>query len=107
HTQVVCRNDLNPIDLVLGRAGYSIDLNLVARVDGFQVAEPGVTLPCNSNVPALTRQRGPSNMTHTELQGFRFGPLQNGHRNSDSWNADAAQNIAFFDRAPGETIGAP
>jgi len=56
----------------------------------------------DSDISWLAWQGGPLYMTDTQPQSLRRRPLQHGHRNSNPWNLNAAQNIPFFDRRTGQ-----
>jgi len=62
---------LYPIYLVSGYASYSFNLNLIVRAYIFQSTKVGIAVTCDSDIPWLTRERSPFDMSHAMLKSLR------------------------------------
>ena len=91
-------DDPHPIDLVSKQPSCRLNLNLIVRLDVFQFAEKSVAVPSDAAVPGLPWKRSAFDVSRTQPQHSRTGPLQNGDGNSQPRYIYSAQNVACFDR---------
>jgi hypothetical protein len=79
---VIGIDDLDPIDLVVENPGCRLQLNLVVLANIFEFTKEGVAVAGDSAVPAGPWKRRAFDMSGTQPQRSRTGPLQDCDGNS-------------------------
>ena len=85
-----------PIDFVPPKASCGLKLNLVSGANVLQVAEECIAMSGDSDVSGFSWESGTLNMSNANSQSPRGSALKNCHGQSEPWNLNATQDIAFF-----------